>query len=311
MQNVQSNLGNPIHYVRPKRINTDLFMKKLYLCSRMKKGFFIILAVGIILCTSCKSEFEKIRTSNDAETIYNSAVKYYQEEDYSRSLELITIVLNSYRGKKEFEDLNYMLANANYQIGNYELASSYFKNFANGFLNSHRREESDFMSAYSLYRLSPTFRLDQGNTLKAIDAFQLFVNSYPNSPRVGECNKLMDGMRQKLEEKAYNEAYLYYNIRQYQAAIHSFENLVKDFPETKRVEDVRFYIIKSSYDFASNSVYEKQEERLQVTIDRCNEFLAKFKSGEKPKEVREILNNCRKNIKIYRKNGHQSESTGN
>ncbi len=281
-------------------------MKKAYLCSLMKIRVYLPLTLLFFLTISCKSEFEKVRTSNDAQLIYNSAVKYYQEEDYGRSLELITIILNSYRGKKEFEDLNYMLANANYQMNNFELASSYFKNFANGFLNSHRREEADYMSAYSLYQLSPTYRLDQGNTLKAIDAFQLFVNSYPNSVRIPECNKLMDEMRSKLEEKAYNESYLYYNIKQYQAAIHSFENLVKDFPETKRVEEIRYYIIKSSYDFASNSVYEKQQERLQETIDRCNEFLAKFKRGDKVKEVRDILNNCRKSIKTFKNERYQN-----
>jgi outer membrane protein assembly factor BamD len=277
----------------------------------MKISTLLTFFIGILLLISCRSEFEKIRTSNDAQSIYNKAVEYYQNEDYARSLELISIVLNSYRGKKEFEDLNYMLANANYQMNNFELASSYFKNFANGFLNSHRREESDFMSAYSLYRISPTYRLDQGNTLKAIDAFQLFVNSYPNSARIPECNRLMDEMRSKLEEKAFNEAYLYYNIRQYQSAIHSFENLLKDFPETKRVEEIRYYIIKSAYDFAVNSIFEKRAERLDETIDRCDEFLAKYKQGERPKEVRNILNTCRKNIKTYKDDRYQIESTGN
>ena len=271
---------------------------------------FNILWVCLLLI-SCRSEFEKIRTSNDAQAIYNKAVEYYQNEEYARSLELVTIILNSYRGKKEFEDLNYMLANANYQLGNYELSSSYFKNFANGFLNSHRREESDFMSAYALYRTSPSFRLDQGNTLKAIDAFQLFVNNYPNSVRIPECNRLMDEMRLKLEEKAFNEAYLYYNIRQYQSAIHSFENLLKDFPETKRVEEVRYYIIKSSYDFAVNSIYERKKERLEDTIQRSEEFLAKYRSTDRAKEVRTILNTCRKNIKTFNNERYQIQSTGN
>ncbi len=277
----------------------------------MKISTLLTIGIGVLFLISCRSEFEKIRTSNDAETIYNKTVEYYQNEDYARSLELISIVLNSYRGKKEFEDLNYMLANANYQMNNFELASTYFKNFANGFLNSHRREEADFMSAYSLYRISPTFRLDQGNTLKAIDALQLFVNSYPNSARIPECNRLMDEMRYKLEEKAFNEAYLYYNIRQYQSAIHSFENLLKDFPETQRVEEIRYYIIKSSYDFATNSIFEKRTERLEETIERCNEFLVKYKQGDRPKEVRNILNTCRKNIKTYKDDRYQIESTGN
>ena len=277
----------------------------------MKNKVFIAILFLSILTLGCKSEFEKIRTSNDAELIYNSAVKFYQEENYAQALELITIVLNSYRGKKEFEDLNYMLANANYQLGNYELASSYFKNFANGFLNSHRREESDFMSAYSLYQTSPTFRLDQGSTLKAIDAFQLFVNSYPNSPRIPECNRLMDELRAKLEEKAYNEAYLYYNIGQFEAAIHSFENMLKDYPETSRVPMVRYYIIKASNELAINSIYNKKQERVERTITLSEEYLAKYNKGELGREIRNILNESRKILKQFNNDRYQNQSTGN
>ena len=65
-----------------------------------------------------------------------------------------------------------------------------FKNFSNTFPNSEYREESDFMTAYSNYQLSPTFRLDQTYTIKAIEGFQLFANTYPDSKRVEECNRL-------------------------------------------------------------------------------------------------------------------------
>lgn len=273
--------------------------------------FFFIVTFTLFSSLGCKSEFEKIRTSNDAELIYNSAVKYYQEEEYARSLDLISIILNSYRGKKEFEDLNYMLANANYQLGNYELASSYFKNFANGFLNSHRREEADFMSAYSLYQTSPSFRLDQANTLKAIDAFQLFVNSYPNSPRVDECNSLMDAMRKKLEEKAYHQAYLYYNIGQYEAAIHAFENMMKEYPETSRVQQIRYLIIKASNELAVNSIFSKKAERLENTITLSNEFIDRYEKGEFIREVRTILNESRNTLKQINNDRYQNQSTGN
>lgn len=59
------------------------------------------------------------------------------------------------------------------------------------------------MSVYSLYKTSPGYRLDQSNTEKAIDGFQLFVNTYPNSKRVEECNKLIDECRAKIEFKSF------------------------------------------------------------------------------------------------------------
>ncbi|MBK8562527.1 MAG: hypothetical protein IPN76_04080 [Saprospiraceae bacterium] len=77
--------------------------------------------------------------------------------------------------------------------------------------------------------MSPGFRLEQTYTEKAIDDLQLFANTYPNSPRLKEVNRLIDEMRLKLEQKVFDEGLLYYNMRQYQAATTTFENLLKDF----------------------------------------------------------------------------------
>src|SRR5690606_33789470 len=136
--------------------------------------------------------------------------------------------------------------------------------------------DAEFMVAYSNYQMSPTFRLDQTYTLKAIDEFQLFINAYPNNPRVEECNKLIDEMRQKLERKAFEEGLLYYNIRQYQASMQSFENLRRDFPETEEVDEVRYMIIKASFLMAENSFVDKQGERYKDTVTGAEEFMTRF-----------------------------------
>ena len=71
------------------------------------------------------------------------------------------------------------------------------------------------------------------------------------------------GCVRKLEVKAYNEAELYFNLQQYQAATHSFEYMLKEFPDTKQAEKIRYMIVKASYNLATNSIYEKQRERHQ------------------------------------------------
>lgn len=268
-----------------------------YLCRLMRKlaGFFII---SIVFLGSCKSEFEKIRTSNDPPRIYKQALDYYQEGEYQRALTLIELVINNYRGQKEYEDLNYMLADTYFKLKDYELASTYFKNFANGFLNSSRREEADYMSAYSLYLQSPIYRLDQANTLKAMTALQVFINNYPESNRVTEATKLMDELRIKQEEKAFDEGLLYFNLKRHQAAIHSFENMLKDFPETKRAEEARYYIFRSAYDYAENSVVDRQPERFQDASKKAEDYLRRFRGGEHAKEVQDLQREIKIKLKI-------------
>jgi outer membrane protein assembly factor BamD len=85
------------------------------------------------------------------------------------------------------------------------------------FLISKYTEEAEYMTAFCQYKLSPSFRLDQEPSLKAINAFQDFANKYPESERVPECNEHIDELRAKLEEKAYEEGMLYYNLSQFEA----------------------------------------------------------------------------------------------
>ena len=65
---------------------------------------------------------------------------------------------------------------------------------------------------------------------------------------------LIKEMRLKQEKKAFEEGKLYLDLRYYQSAVHSFENMLKDFPETTNAAQVRYLIIRSNYLFAENSI---------------------------------------------------------
>ena len=47
-----------------------------------------------------------------------------------------------------------------------------------------------------------------------MDAFQEYIEKYPNSERVAEANKLMDELRENLIEKDYQNAFNYYKTMQ-------------------------------------------------------------------------------------------------
>jgi outer membrane protein assembly factor BamD len=177
------------------------------------------------------------------------------------------------------------------------LASYYYKNFTTTFPNSTYREEAEFRIGFSNYQLSPSYRLDQTYSAKAIEQFQLFVNTYPTSERVAECNKLIDVMRRKMEKKAFAEGELYYDLRQYQAATTSFENLLKDFPESPDAERVRFLILKGNYLLAQNSIFSKQAERYNTTLKYYKKFVGKYTASKYRKEADSIFKNTTKKLK--------------
>ena len=267
----------------------------------MRKMLGCLLVLGLMLTTACKSSYEKIRTSGDADLLLKTALDYYEKEQYQRAQTLFELVLTNIRGKAEAEKANFQYAYTHYHLKQYVLAAYYFKNFANTFTNSNYREEASFMSAYANYRQSPTYRLDQTDSQKAIEEFQVFTNLFPESKRVEESNRLIDELRRKLEEKAFAEGELYYNLRQYQSAVISFDNLLRDYPESPDAERVRYLIAKGSYLLGENSVVDKKEERYLDAARRSADFLEKYPSGIYSKEMRQVKKSAEQAAKSVKK----------
>ena len=277
--------------------------------SSFKIALFGLLSV-LFTGTACKSEFETIRASGDAEKIYERAEKYYAEGEWFKAQTLYELIIGSYRGKKELEDIYLKYAYTYFNLEKYILAAYYFQNFSNTFTNSRPREEADYMSAFSNYKLSPTFRLDQTYTDKAIAELQIFVNTYPESDKVELSNNLIDEMRKKLERKAFEQGKLYSDLRQYQAATQSFENMLKDFPETTIAEEVRFRIIEAAFLLAENSVVDKQEERYREVTKRSDRFLQRYPNSEFFNDVTVFNKKSDKKLKSINNDRYQDASAG-
>ena len=277
------------------------------------RSFGVVLfgALMVVMSTSCRSEFEKVRLSNDAQRILKTAHDYYDKEEFLRAQTLYELVLNQFRGTKDAELLFFRYANTHYHLRSFQLSSTYFKNFANTFGYSDYREEADFMAAYSNYQLSPSFRLDQQSTVKAVEDFQDFINKFPNSSRVVQCNELIDELRAKLEEKAFFNGQQYYDLQQYQASIRTLENMMEEFPDSDRAEEVHFLVLRSAYYYAEQSIYQKREERYLEAVNKYNNFVDRYPRSIHRKEAEVIYKDTKKQLKDLGYDGHQNQSARN
>ena len=249
-------------------------------------GLLAILIL-IIALGSCKSKYEKLRASNDNAKKYAEAIKLYNKKQYSKALGLFDPLVTRYRGQEQAEDLYYYYAYTNYKLKDYTSARYHFKTFADTYPSSTRAEECRFMAAYSYYLDSPIFSLDQDNTSKAIENMQLFINLYPKSDRVPEANKLIQNLQDKLEEKSFENSKLYLTIGDYQSAVISFGNTLRDFPDTKYAEEIDFLTIKSQYLYASHSNEFVQETRYNLDINYAQQFIDKYPNSKYLKEAKQ------------------------
>lgn len=251
----------------------------------MARSVFFLLILGFFL-SSCKSEYEVIRTSNNPEKIYKSAQNYFKKKEYDKAMGLYDLIIQHYRGRQEAEEMFFNYAYCHYYQNDFILASTYFKNYATTFTNSPNRQEADYMASYSNYRLSPNHRLDQSYTLKAIEGFEQFINLYPYTERAEKATELLDVMRAKLEIKAYEQGELYYKIGQFQSAITSFQSFINEFPETSRIEEVRFLMVKAAINLAEKSIIDKQKERYEEARKYAETFLKKHPKSKKSGEIK-------------------------
>ncbi|HEY4800709.1 MAG TPA: outer membrane protein assembly factor BamD [Bacteroidia bacterium] len=233
-----------------------------------------------VFLSSC-SDYNKLLKSSDYTKKYDMALKYYEQKDYSKALALLEELVSVYRGTNKAEKIMYYYAYATYSSGDYLLAGYHFNNFVKTFPASDKTEECAFMYAYCFYLESPRYSLDQTDTRNAIKELQYFINKYPNSGKVKESNELVDKLRGKLELKSYEISKQYFFLDDYKAAIVSFENVLKDFPDSKYREEIMFLIVKSNYYYATKSIQNKKAERFKATVDAYSKFASYYSQDTK------------------------------
>lgn len=229
----------------------------------IKNWRFTYLAFFAIVLLSGCSEYQKVLKDSDVKKKYDMAEKLYEEGDYKRAIRIYEQIVPQYVGKPQGERLQYFYANAYYQSEDYYLAAYQFERFTKSYPRSDKAEEAAFMGAKSQFLTSPRYSLDQGETQKAIDRIQVFINTYSESEFLAEANEMMETLRAKLEKKSFEIAKQYNRISDYNAAITSFEIFFENFPGSIYKEDALFYDYLARYNLAVNSVYSRKEERIE------------------------------------------------
>lgn len=232
----------------------------------------------IVLLSGCayQKEYNRVSKNGTIEDKYNFALKAYDKQDYKKSSAVFEELLPLFRGKDALEGLLYNLAYSYFYDKDYYMAAYYFLTLSRQFPNGSKVEEATYMSAYCKTLESPDFRLDQSATKEAIKQLQLYINYYPDSPRVEEASRLIVEMRKKLALKAFNIAGMYYRRNLYNAAAICYNNFLRDFPESPDREQAMFLMLKCRYLYAKNSFKHLQPERYRKVVDIYDLFLRSY-----------------------------------
>ena len=214
--------------------------------------------------------------SGQPELIYSKALEYYQKEKWQRASTLFEGVQHYYTGSSREDSISFFNARCKYKNRDFDTASTLLDDFRRKFGRSAFIEDAEGMYALCFYYLSPGPSRDQTMTGHALIAINEFMSRYPQSDRVENFRKINTELTERLHEKAYLNAYTYYKTGKYKSAIVAFKNALKQYPESKRREEIMYLIVDSGYRLASNSISEKQTDRYLSMLDSYLSFKEEF-----------------------------------
>ena len=271
----------------------------------MKKNCIIALCMAALL-SGCAHEFNNVYKSNDNNYKYEYAKQCFALGKFQQAATLLQELVTVQKGRENAQESLYMLGMAQFCNRDYEAASATFKKYFQSYPKGDYAEQASFYTGQSLFQSMPDPRLDQSSTIGAINAFQNFMDYYPDSPLREKAQNQLFILQDNLVMKEYLAAELYYNLggyfgninanteSNYESCIITAQNALKSYPFSSLREKFSVLIMKSKYELAQNSSEERRVERYRDAEDECYGFLNEFPESEERKTAEKYIVKCKK-----------------
>ena len=270
------------------------------------KRTVIIASISALLMCSCTSEYQVVSKYGDNEMKYEFAKEAFARGKFQQASLLLQEVVTMKKGSDEAQECLYMLAMAQYSNMDYEAASETFKKYTTSYPRGLYAEPAYFYIGQSLYQSSPEPRLDQSPTNGAITAYQQFMDLYPDSHLRPQAQERLYELTDKLIQKEFLSAQLYYNLggyfgninsndeSNYTSSIITAQNTLKNYPYCSLREDFMLLIMKSKFQLAENSSDEKRLDRYRDAEDECYGFINEFPESKNVALAEKYIVKCKK-----------------
>lgn len=272
------------------------------------KRHFLSVFLFLIALSACSTK-NAIKPGDTIDVAFSKAKALFDDGKYGEAARAFETVLSLGRGSDTSRDAQFLLAESYFHNKEYLIAASEYKRYVTFYPRSEKREEADYMEAFSYYKMSPRYKLDQTDTYRAIDLFRLYIGRYPDSPKVAEAANHLDELRNKLAVKSIKAADMYFNLKMYQSAGMYYQVTVDDFPETPYAEQALARQVESYILYADNSVQERQSERYQLAVDATEKYMQLFPNGKSRNSVESMGRTARSGVERTKSVAAESANT--
>lgn len=264
---------------------------------------FRILTVltGVLLLSSC-SEYQRALKNPDPNYKFEFAKRAFEQKKYVQSYTLLRDVVTQLKGSDRAEESLYLLGLSYFENKEYPEAAEFFKTYYQRYPKGKFTELARYYAGYAYYLNSPEPQLDQSETIKAIEELQGFLDYFPRSDKVPLAQNAIFEMQDKLTLKELQNAQLYYNLgtymgNNYESAIITAKNAIKEYPYSKYKEELEMLVLKARYQEANLSIDERKADRFRDVIDEYYSFIGNYPDSPKREEADNILKIARRYVK--------------
>ena len=266
----------------------------------------ILIGCLSLLLAGCASQFNRVYKSQDRAYKYEYAKECFAMGKYQNCATLLQEVVTAQKGRSNAQESLYLLGMAQYGNRDYDAASATFRKYYSSYPKGDFAEQASYYIGKSLFESVPEPRLDQSPTIASINAFQNFLDNYPDSPRRDEAQQALFKLQDNLVQKEYLSAKLYYNLggyfgninsnteSNYESCIITAQNALKAYPYSDFREKFSVLIMKSKFQLAENSSEEKRIDRYRDAEDECYGFLNEFPDSKECATAQKYIVKCKK-----------------
>ncbi|MBI3189319.1 MAG: outer membrane protein assembly factor BamD [Ignavibacteriales bacterium] len=223
----------------------------------MRKIIYLFIGLISVIIIGCSSS--DLTKNMSAEERFAIGKQMFEEEDYLEAKKEFEMIKLQFPGSSVADDAQYYLAECYFMREEYLLASEEYKSIKRSLQGSPYLPLAQFKIAMSFYNLAPISYLDQEYTLKAIDAFQTFIEYYPTNDSVSVASAKIKELNTRLAQKDFDSAEMYMQLGYYKAAAYYYNNVAEKFHDTPAAEPSHFGLVKAliarkKYDDAKKEV---------------------------------------------------------
>ena len=239
--------------------------------------FTTVISLLISACNS-KNNFEL----KPPEVRFESGKEYYDKGKYRKAIAELKIVTFNAPGSDIGDDAQYYLASAHFELKEYFLAISEYERLQRVHPESPFLEEGEYKRALCFDKMSPSSHHDQTNTLKALDAYQEYIENWPESEFKIKAESRLDLLRFKLAKKLFDNGRQYQKLGECQSSAIYMRQLLEKYYDSGLASEARWRLAECEMKLKNwNSALEVLVDILRR--DEDDEFLKKAR-----KAIREV-----------------------